>query len=205
MKKVILFSIVLFVGIMFSSCDKEGKTTSDSDRKQSQETEKLSLESNRQVGMPAIVNFQEKKLLKWIYELCDQEELICYAYYFNAFEGKRGDFIGKCLGYGIPYSTQFSNSNKIVDAESYLNISLFEDNGRTQVLSQSEPNGIFKPEGMSATWLIMIDEKGDPRPMYVEPAIIVSPFPLHELKESKVVVKNSPNSVAVQGDNNSIN
>ena len=46
-----------------------------------------------------------------------------------------------------------------------------------------EPNGLFMPEGLSATWLLMIDPKtNEPRPVYVEPQIIVSPFPLHNLK-----------------------
>ena len=47
-----------------------------------------------------------------------------------------------------------------------------------ELMPQAEPNGLFKPEGMSATWLIMLDENDEPHPMYVEPLIIVSPFKL---------------------------
>jgi len=32
--------------------------------------------------------------------------------------------------------------------------------------------------GLSATWLMMIDKDGVAQPVYVEPQIIVSPFPL---------------------------
>jgi hypothetical protein len=32
---------------------------------------------------------------------------------------------------------------------------------------------------LSATWLMMLDDKGEARPVYVEPAIIVSPFKLN--------------------------
>ena len=37
------------------------------------------------------------------------------------------------------------------------------------------------PESSSATWLMMMDPATDtPRAVYVEPLIIVSPFPLHK-------------------------
>lgn len=179
MKKV-LFLITLFVMVM-SSCETQPtKPTADQDL--ANKTEQVMQEANRETGYPAIVNFQEKKIMKYIYELRDQENLICYAYFYNSFEGKLGDYIGQCVGYGLPYSTQFSNPEKIV---SYLQAVRntapvsYEGNG-VGTIPQAEPNGLFKPEGMSATWLIMIDKDGNPRPMYVEPLIIVSPFKLHE-------------------------
>jgi hypothetical protein len=49
------------------------------------------------------------------------------------------------------------------------------------ILPQADPNGLFMPTSSSATWLMMIDPKTNkPRPVYVEPEIVVSPFPLHE-------------------------
>jgi len=163
---IILVTIITTV-LIFSSCDRK----SNSDNELQKQTEQLMQEANKQAGMPAIVNFQEKKQLKWIYELCDKEDLICYAYLWNEYNGKMV-FIGKCLGYGIPYSTQYSNPEKRVD---YLT------NGGGEFdynIPQAEPNGLFKPVGLSATWLIMLDDKNEPRPVYIEPAIIVSPFPL---------------------------
>ena len=48
------------------------------------------------------------------------------------------------------------------------------------ILPQADPNGLFMPSGLSATWLLLIDPKtGDPVPTYVENEIIVSGFPLH--------------------------
>lgn len=164
------FIYVLFVGIAFllmgaSGCD--STPTSDSTQKQQQEVS--AQEANRQVGMPNIVNYQEKKQLKMIYETCDQENLICYAYYSNTMQGKRGDFIGKCIGYGVPYSTQFSNPQKVVQSYS-------QSYG---TLPQAEPNQLFKPEGLSATWLLLINPKDNTiHPGYFECDVIVSPFPL---------------------------
>ena len=92
-----LVSMVLLMSN--SSCGDE--TTPTADNELQKKTEIAAAEANRQVGMPAIVNYQEKKLLKWIYELCDQENMICHAYLFNSLEGKVGQYLGKCRGYGI--------------------------------------------------------------------------------------------------------
>lgn len=138
-------------------------------------------ESNRQIGLPAIINNQEKKIMKQIYELRDQENLVCYAYLFNKDSGKVGQFLGKCIGYGLPYSTQFSNPMKVVDPERVAGHSKYQGEGAFLSMPQPEPNGLFMPEGLSATWLLLINpETKEPRPVYVEPEIIVSPFKLHK-------------------------
>lgn len=178
MKRIFgILIVAVLIGLAFSSC----RRVETSDTQMNEKMETLADEANRQVGVPAIVNFQEKKTLKWIYELCDQENLICHAYLVNVMTGDVGRYLGKCLGYGIPYSAQFSNPTKYQGATADK---VADFAGRNWVydyilLPQAEPNGIFKPEGLSATWLIMVDKDGNPRPMYVEPEIIVSPFILH--------------------------
>lgn len=129
-------------------------------------TEKSLAEANAQIGMPAIKNFQERKLAKMIFELRDQADLITYAYIVS-WEGKL-IFIGKCIGFGLPYSVQYTSPMKV----------LYND-GTDSPVPQADPNGLFMPSGLSATWLMMIDNKGEARPVYIEPEIIVSPFPLH--------------------------
>lgn len=127
-------------------------------------------EANAEVGMPAIINFQEKKIAKMIFELRDKEDLVCYAYIVNHMTGKLV-FIGKCMGYGLPYSTQYTNPIKTVDTR--------YSSGFCEQLPQADPNGLFMPDGLSATWLMMIDpETNEPRPVYLEPEIVVSPFKL---------------------------
>jgi hypothetical protein len=102
-----------------------------------------------------------------IFELCDKEDLITYAYIKSDYQGKLM-FIGKCIGYGIPFSAQYTNPERTTN--------------RTGItLPQADPNGLFMPTTSSATWLIMIDPKtNEPRPVYIEPEIVVSPFPLHK-------------------------
>lgn len=168
MKQTLKYLIVAIFLIGLSSCGKSDAPTAD--MKQQQQTEQSMQEANRQVGMPGIVNYQEKKLMKQIYELRDQENLICHAYLFNAMTGKVGQYLGKCIGYGLPYSTQFSNPDKVI-------VNRGGTGGRFGTLPQPEPNGLFMPEGLSATWLLLIDPKtNEPHPVYIEPEIIVSPF-----------------------------
>jgi hypothetical protein len=143
--------------------------TPNSEREQAEQTEQIVGNLRAQTGMPAIVNAQELKLAKMIYELRDSEDLMCYAYIVNL----HGEliFIGQCLGYGLPYSVQFSNPERIAWSSGQ---------GGATTLPQPEPNGLFMPEGLSATWIMLIDpDTGEPRPVYFEPTIVVSPFPLH--------------------------
>ena len=160
MKKI----IILLVSLMFVmvSC---GEPSSDSIQRE--QTEKLLKEANAQIGMPSITRFKEKKDLKALYELRDKEDLICYAYIVNKMTGKP-IFFGKCIGYGLPYSVQFSNPEKRIRYSG----------GGGYLMPQAEPNGLFMPEGLSATWLMMVTKKGEVKPVYVEPEIIVSPFRL---------------------------
>lgn len=149
--------------VVLVSCDFQPST----DDIQQQQTEQLMSEAQRQVGMPNIVNFQQRKLMKMIQEECDKENLICYAYIKSDYSGKL-IFIGKCIGYGVPFSAQYTNPER-VDG--------YHQHG--VVLPQPDPNGLFMPTSSSATWLLMVDpDTNKPRPVYIEPEIVVSPFPL---------------------------
>ena len=160
MKRLLtVISFLCITGLLFG-CENRNVDTV-----QRQQTEKAMAEAQRQVGMPNIVNFQQRKLMKMIYELCDKENLITYAYIKSDYQGKL-IFIGRCIGYGIPFSAQYTNPERRVYAHDVT-------------LPQPDPNGLFMPTSSSATWLMMIDPKsGKPRPVYIEPEIVVSPFPL---------------------------
>lgn len=169
---IILIVLLALVGCCNQGCMKEGQKAN-TDQVQSKQTEQLVEEAQRQVGMPDIVNFQQRKLMKMIYELCDREDLICYAYIKSDYKGELF-FIGKCIGFGIPFSAQFTNPERYFD----------DPNGSWDrgsiIVPQPDPNGLFMPTSSSATWLMMIDPENDePRPVYLEPEIVVSPFPLH--------------------------
>lgn len=165
-----LFLIVLSVILFIMACGPRNN----SDRTLNAQQETLMNEATRQVGMPAIVNFQERKLAKMIFELRDQENLLCYAYIKCEYTGEL-IYIGKCIGYGLPYSIQYTNPEKIVNRYGDSDVRVSD----VQVIPQADPNGLFMPTGLSATWLMMIDPKtNEPHPVYIEPEIVVSPFEL---------------------------
>ena len=161
MKKLLL---LLVIGLSLAGCDYKPST----DEVDKQKQEQMLSEAQRQTGLPAIHNFQEKKLLKQIYELRDNEKIVNYAYLYNEIQGKLV-FIGKCIGYGIPYSTQYSNPQKV-----------YREGGQYGlILPQAEPNGLFMPASSDGTWIMLLDKEGTPHPVYIEPKVIVSPFPLN--------------------------
>lgn len=164
---LVFAAIVAVVGL--GGCDREKASA---DALQAQQTKQSMAEAQRQVGMPAITNFQEKRLAKLIFELRDQENLPTHAYIVNL----KGEliYLGRCVGFGLPYSTQYTNPERQVRWYKQFH-----------TLPQPDPNGLFTPTGLSATWLMMVDDKGEARPVYVEPEIIVSPFPLHKIVTKK--------------------
>jgi len=161
-RKTIISVLLICFGFLLVACQE------DPDDVQQQQTQQLMSEINRQIGMPNIKNFQQKKIMKMIYEECDRENLICYAYIVAKYSGKL-IFIGKCVGYGVPFSAQYTNPERVYSWNHAI------------TLPQADPNGLFMPTSSSATWLLLIDPKTNkPRPVYIEPEIIVSPFPLHK-------------------------
>jgi len=166
--KRLLIAIAIGAFLCMGATECEKKSTAD--ERQTEQTKQAMSEAERQVGYPNIINFQQRKLMKLIYELCDKEDLVCYAYIKSDYQGKLF-FVGQCIGFGIPFSAQFTNPEYVVknNANSY------------GTLPQPDPNGLFMPTSSSATWLMMIDPKTkEPRPVYIEPEIVVSPFPLHQ-------------------------
>lgn len=175
MKQLFKVSFILMFAVMLmaSDCSQEKPSA---DKSQSKATERSLAEANRQIGMPAVKNYQERKFAKMIFELRDQENLICYAYLVNVMSGEVGQYLGQCIGYGLPYAVQFTNPDKIVDVQDY-GINSYQSNDGL-VVAQADPNGLFMPTSSTATWLLLLDKEGKPHPVYVEPEIIVSPFPL---------------------------
>ena len=163
-----MYGLCVIAGMMLlmsaSSCER----TMDTNDKLAVQQEQMMKEANAQTGMPAIVNFQERKMMKMILELRDKENLVCYAYIVSEMTGKL-TFLGKCIGYGLPYATQYTNPMKTYG--SYQ--------GGYEILPQADPNGLFMPASAEGTWLMLIDPLlNEARPVYIEPRIIVSPFRL---------------------------
>lgn len=161
MKKNVLWFVVL--AIIFSigvGCNDQ------TDRRQMNETERMVAEAHAQVGMPNIVNFQEKRLMRQIMELRDQENLNTYTYLVSW--DAQLVFLGNSIGFGLPASVQYTNPKRPI----------YRSSGSVAV-PQAEANGLFMSDNLDATWIMLVSPNGEARPVYVENPIVVSPFKLH--------------------------
>ena len=114
--------------------------------------------------MPAVVNFAEKRMMKDILELRDKMQPT-YTYLV----GTNNQLTKLCdsLGYGLPYATQFTNPVKKADWGAFA-------------IAQADPNGLYSPANAEGTWVLCLDPKEKKaKPMYIEPRVIVSPYPLN--------------------------
>ena len=161
-----LGTLAIAIGILGNSgCDVQPTATQAEARKQEQMTK----QGIQQVGMPAIINFQEKRVLKQILELRDTK--IVTVTYIVDLSGKLHK-ICDSIGYGIPYATQYTNPEQDVYTTSSSTVHM--------TMPQADPNGLYSPAAAEGTWVLCANpnKSGDVAPIYIEPRIIVSPFPL---------------------------
>lgn len=140
------------------------------DVKTTEQQERALRELSAAIGLPNIVNGFEKRMVKMLYEMRDDPNFRTYTYIVTM----DGQFVKLCdsVGFGINASIQYSNPDKIVDGGRY------RENG-WMTMPQAEPNGLFMPEGLAATYVMCVDAANENlRPVYVEPEVIVSPFPM---------------------------
>jgi hypothetical protein len=165
MKKtlLILSSVFLFA---LAACEPIAQPNADAVQRQQQAA--LSSQSNSAVGMPAVPNFQEKRMMKTIIELRDTAlSTITYTQDMNGNLHKLCDSVG----YGLPYATQFTNPQRPIGENT---------NGHPlATLPQADPNGLFSPASADGTWVLCVNPATKKTmPLYIEPHIIVSPFEL---------------------------
>ena len=161
MKTLSIFGFIFFLMSAAGGC----KGTPNSDDVQREKQEQMSMQATLAVGMPAIVNFQEKRMLKMILELRDTE--IKTTTYIVDMNGKLHKLCPS-IGFGFPYSTQYTNPSRIAGY----------GEGRFP-MPQADPNGLFSPPAADGTWVMCMNtETKKLSPVYVEPRVIVSPFKL---------------------------
>jgi len=172
MKKILLTTALAIV-VATPALAFWGNSTPSSDKSTAQQMEQLLKEGERQTGLPAITNFTEKRMVKWLYELRDQPNYRTYTYIVTM----TGKLVKICdsVGYGINASIQYSNPEKVVSTRNMTSTA-----GPDVInMPQAEPNALFMPEGLAATYVMCVNEGSDDvKAVYIEPEIIVSPIEL---------------------------
>lgn len=163
--KYILIALLAFT---LAACDEQRQTSTQIER---QKQEQMNMQAVQSVGMPAIVNFAEKRMMKNILELRDQN--VATTTYIVDMNGKTHK-ICNSVGFGLPYATQFTNPMRVA------RMSETPEHGNV-TLPQADPNGLYSPASADGTWVQCVNPKtGKATVVFLEPRVIVSPFPLGE-------------------------
>ena len=171
MIKFMLYFVAL-AALVIGGCD----TNPSSDQIQQDQQENILQDATSSVGMPAIKNFRERRLLKMILEMRDQE--ISTYTYIPSMDSKLV-FLCNSVGYGIPYATQYTSPEKI---QRYT----IGGGWNHERMPQADPNSLFSPSAADGTWVMCKNPNGtDVKPVFIEPRIVVSPFPLGEKEAVK--------------------
>ena len=164
MKKLLFIGMILAT---FVACEKPviSKSSTEIEREKQEHLSKQAIES---VGLPNISNFYEKKTLKRILEMRDNPKLINHFYTKNNMTGK-WVYEGKCIGFGISYTTQYTNPEKMghLDGGEY-------GARNPYTIPQADPNGLYSVPNGTATWIMRVTDNGDTIVDYIESEIRVS-------------------------------
>lgn len=141
-------------------------------------TNQLINQASTAVGMPGISNFEEKRMMKMLYELRDNADLVTYSYMVDMHGRLHPVCPTTSVGYGIPFSAQFTAPAR----DEYVH------NGGMETIYQPEPNGLYMPESTAATWVICLGPDNELEAVYVEPLIFVSKWPRHDVDSAPAEV-----------------
>jgi hypothetical protein len=148
MKKIL--SVVALISLLTACSD--GHDYRNSQQIERDNQEKILKNMAQSVGMPAIVNFSEKRMMKDILELRDQ---MVPTYTYLVSKDNTLKKLCDSVGYGLPYATQYTNP------------------------SLADPNGLYAPASADGTWVQCINPQTKKvQPVYIEPRVVVSPFAL---------------------------
>jgi len=168
------FFLLLLLPILALAACKEDTSGA---ARESRATAQLSEQASVAAGMPAIVNFAEKRQLKAIYELRDTANLVTYTYTIDL-AGKRHKVCPTTsVGFGIPYATQYTAPKAIRIARGVWYDGTQGSGAHTYEADQPEPNGLHMPSSADGTWVICLNPKDKSlAPTYVEPRVVVYLF-----------------------------
>jgi hypothetical protein len=116
-------------------------------------------------NMWVINNHKEKLMLKSMYSIRNNNPQ-CYVYLINQMTGNVGQYMGECIGYGIPCSTRYN------DPTSRQSV-----NGFVREVPLAEPNGLFADKS-PGRWFMMKDAENEHSLVLISSPTIVSPFKL---------------------------
>jgi hypothetical protein len=172
MKRIYKVSGVALTAVFLLSADSCSQPTVAD--KESQAQMAMQGESNAAVGMPAIINWTEKRRYKEIFEKRDDPNLQTYTYLI----GMHNEHTPLCrsIGFGIPESEQFTAPESI-QATNQTGSKYWER------LPQADPNGLYSSPSANGTWVLCTTKDGKVAPQRSEPNVITLTVPWDQLNQ----------------------
>jgi len=156
--------MALALSVIFAGCEVE-ESGEELQARQQKEKTKIAVQST---GMPSIVNFTEKKNMKMILEMRDNQGLRTYTY----MRDMNGNLHKLCdsIGYPLPYATQYTNPQQLHTSQ-YGNVSY----------PMADPNGLYSPSSAEGTYVMCLNPESKAiTPVYVEERLITSTYKMGE-------------------------
>lgn len=155
--------LVLTLSILGAEgCAPDAERQSEGSKQATQDVQQSANEMYSRFGTPQIDNYQEYQFAKLIMEMRD-ERVATWTYTVD--ERGRKHFVCRSVGYGLPYSTQVTPSKQPYDGHQSVT-----------ALPLREPNGLYMPQNVSATWILCKDDDAEMgvSPYYSEPELLVT-------------------------------
>jgi hypothetical protein len=168
--KVLTIVVGAYFVLTASDCDSQPSVSD----KEAQAQTAMQGESIAAVGMPAIINWTEKRIYKEIFEKRDTPNLQTYTYLV----GMQNQHTPLCrsIGFGIPESEQFT-------APESMQRTATSGDHYWERLPQADPNGLYSSPSANGTWVLCLDKAGKVQPVRSEPNVITLMVPWDQLNQ----------------------
>jgi hypothetical protein len=128
----------------------------------SAQQEDISKRAQDEVGIYHPTNFTRKRLANRIGQMLDSPNLATISY-AQGLDGKLR-CIGHTIGFPLPGATQTTSPMKWWRREEFTGSGVAD----TELGPQAEPDQLYSPASMDATWILLVNAKGVAEPAYFE-------------------------------------
>lgn len=149
-----------------AACQPAG-TTDTADQKAAAQQETIAQRAQDEVGIYTPTRFTRKRLANRIGQMLDDPNLATISY-AQGIDGKLR-CIGHTIGFPLPASTQTTAPETYKWLHRGAAYAGDTPNGWTfERVPQSEPDQLFYPASADATWVLLVNKRGDAAPAYFE-------------------------------------
>jgi hypothetical protein len=162
-----LYISVLLAACALSACGRIQPPTADQQAAAQQED--LSRRAQSEIGIYQPTNFARKRLANRIGQMLDDPKLATISY-AQGLDG-RLRCIGHTIGFPLPFAVQTTSPQKWEPPPYFdsngnpYNYGSFREGSQ---VPQSEPDQLYYPSGADATWVLLVNSKGETQPAYFE-------------------------------------